>query len=362
MKKIFVLVLIAAMLFSLAACATNATSEGAAASGSAAGETAGNDAAAGESAAAPAPSASLDEDAPYIIMVNAIVGHPVYEQQAEAARQAAADYGVKFEIIGPAMGSSDLLGETVNCIDNAIALHPDAIITEPWDSTLNASINKIHEAGIPNFCTSNVPDNEENFIAWIGTDNYNYGVTAADMLAEKTGGKANVCMMMSMLAATNQLEQIKGFEETIAQKYPDIKVIVKEADNADAATAVTKFEEVFNAYPEINAVVMLESTGGPSAAQVATEMNKDVLILDIDAVDQTIDNIKKGTEWATLAQNFYKRGYESVRMAAEYLENGNADSFEKYNDSGCVLIDSSNVETYKEDLEAAIIKKGTPMK
>lgn len=359
MKKILVLILALTMVFSLTACATtDATSEETA--NATISETASNEAS--ESAAAATSEGTTDEDAPYIIMVNAIVGHPVYEQQAEAAKQAAADYGVNLEIIGPAMGSNDLLGETVNCIDNAIALHPDAIITEPWDSTLNASMDKIREAGIPNFCTSNVPDNEENFVAWIGTDNYNYGVTAADMIAEKTGGTANVCIMMSQLAATNQLEQIKGFEETIADKYPNIKVIVKEADNADAATAATKFEEVLTAYPEIDTVMMLESTGGPSAAQVAIEKDKDVLILDIDAIDQTIDNIKKGSEWATLAQNFYKRGYEIVRMAAEYLENGNADSFGKLNDSGCVLIDSSNVETYEEDLQAAIIRKGTPLK
>jgi len=294
--------------------------------------------------------------------VNALVGHPVYEQQAEGARLAAADYGVNLEIIGPPMGTSDLLGETVNYIDNAISLNPDAIITEPWDTTLNASMQKIYEAGIPNFCTSNLPDKEEYFISWIGTDNKNFGVVAADMIAEKTGGKANVCIMMSQLAATNQIEQIDGFKARIGEAYPDIKIVVIEADNADTATATAKFEEVYRAYPEIDVVWMVEATGGPCAAKVAKEMNKEVLILDIDAVEETIDNIRSGAEWATLAQNFYKRGYESVRMAAEYLENGNADSFEKYNDSGVVLIDSSNVDTYKDDLLAAIRRKGTPMK
>jgi len=137
---------------------------------------------------------------------------------------------------------------------------------------------------------------------------------------------------------------------------------VTEADGADMSKALTKFEEIYTAYPEVDVVWMLEGTGGPAAAQVAKEKGRQILILDIDAVEQTVDLIGKGEIWATLAQNFYKRGYESVRMAYEYVTNGNADTFEKYNDSGVVLITKDNVETYEDDLLAAIRLKGTPMK
>lgn len=358
MKKIFVLILAVGMLFSLVACSS--TPQAGAATSQAAASATASSAPASESAAAAASQGAGKQ--PYIVMVNAIVGHPVYEQQAEAAKEAAADYGVKLDIIGPPMGDNDLLGDTVTNIDNAISMRPDAIITEPWDTTLNASMDKIHQAGIPNFCTSSAPANADDYVAMIGTDNIKYGETAADMIAKKTGSKANVLIMLSNLAAQNQLDQVKGFEAAIAKNYPNIKVVMQDSDNADASTAVTKFEEDFKAYPEIDTVLMLESTGGPSAAQVAAETNKKVLILDIDATDQTIANIKNGTEWATLAQNFYKRGYETVRMAAEYLANGNASSFNKDNDSGTVLIDSSDIDNYKSLLQAAIIKKGTPLK
>jgi ribose transport system substrate-binding protein len=286
----------------------------------------------------------------------------VYEQQAVGARKAMADYGVNLEIIGPVLGTSALVEETNNFIDNAISLSPDAIILEPWDPSMNAAVQRVHDAGIPVFCTSNPPEREDHYIAWIGTDNYNYGAAAADMIAQKTGGTANVCIMMSTLDILNQVEQKKGFEETIAKKYPGIKVVVTEADGADMSTALRKFEEVFQAYPEVDTVWMLEGTGGPAAAQIAQERNRKVLILDIDAVEQTIDLIGKGQIWATLAQNFYKRGYESVRMAYEYLANGNANSFNKTNDSGVVLINSDNVAAYEEDLLAAIRYKGTPLK
>ena len=301
------------------------------------------------------------EDQPYVILVNALVGHPVYEQQAEAARKAAEEYGVKLEIIGPTFGTTTIVTDYIAAMENAITLAPDAIIGEPFDPSLFEVFNRAKEAGIPMFLTSNLLEDQDAFISWIGTDNYNYGLNAADMIAAKTDGKANICVVMGDLATTNQVEQRQGLEDRIAEKYPDMKITNVVADKNDVATAMSVIEDTLNTYPETNVVIMLESTGGPGVVQVCEEMNRtDVLILDIDAVEATIDNIAAGKVWATLAQNFYKRGYESVRMAYEYLTEGGAATFAKLNDSGTVLIDKSNVDTYAEDLWGAIVYKGTP--
>ena len=80
----------------------------------------------------------------------------------------------------------------------------------------------------------------------------------------------------------------------------------------------------------------------------------------VDAVAETIDNIIAGDEWATMAQNFFKRGYESVRMAYEYYTSGGTAEFPKYVDSGTVLITAENASTYEDDLWAVICTKGTP--
>lgn len=302
---------------------------------------------------------SKPADQPYVIMVNALNGHPVYEQQAEAARKAAEDYGVKLEIIGPSMGSPTALIDYVAAMENAITLAPDAIICEPYDPAHFESVNQAHAAGIPVFCTSNIPDNEEAYITCIGTENFTYGQTAVDMVAKASGNKANILVVVGNLTTTNQVEMLNGMKDRIAEKYPDIKIIDAVPDENDLSKAVTLFQDNFNAYPEIDTVVMLEATGGPGAAQVAKEMGKEVRILDIDAVAETIANIKEGSEWATMAQNFFKRGYESVRMAYEYITSDGKATFPKYVDSGTVLITKDTCETYIDDLWAAITKKGT---
>ncbi|MEA5048013.1 MAG: sugar ABC transporter substrate-binding protein [Eubacteriales bacterium] len=351
MKKVLVLVLALMLMLSAFACSAKTTP---------AAEPTAEAATQPEATAAEAAAEPAAADQPYVILVNALVGHPVYEQQAEAARKAAEEYGVKLEIIGPTFGTTSIVTDYIAAMENAITMQPDAIIGEPFDPSLYEVFDRAKQAGIPVFLTSNLLEDEDAFVSWIGTDNYNYGVNAADMIAAKTDSKANICVVMGDLATTNQVEQRKGLEERIAEKYPDMKITNVVADKNDVATAMSVIEDTLNTYPETNVVIMLESTGGPGVVQVCQETGRtDVLILDIDAVEATIDNIKAGKVWATLAQNFYKRGYESVRMAYEYLTEGDKATFAKYNDSGTVLIDQSNVDTYEQDLWGAIVYKGT---
>jgi len=135
-----------------------------------------------------------------------------------------------------------------------------------------------------------------------------------------------------------------------------MKVVVAEGDEADMAKAVQKFEEVYTAYPEIDTVLMLEATGAPAAAKVAKEKGIKVTILGVDDTAETVDAIKKGEVWGTLAQNFYKMGYESVRFIADY--HAGVKDIPSENDSGMVLVTKDNVENYRDDVFKAIRMKG----
>lgn len=342
MKKLVAMLLALVMILAMTACGANEKPQ------------------AEEKSASEAAPVEETTEAPYVIMVNALNGHPVYEQQAEGARKAAEDYGVNLEIIGPTMGATTGSTDYVVSMENAITLAPDVLICEPYDPIVFPSVKNATAAGIPVFCTSNLPEADEDYITCIGTENFAYGQTAVDMVAEASNGTANILVVVGSLTTTNQAEILQGMRDRIAEKYPDIKIVDAVADENDLSKAVALFQDNFNSYPEIDTVVMLEATGGPGAAQVAREMNKEVRILDIDAVAETIDNIIAGDEWATMAQNFFKRGYESVRMAYEYAASGGRASFPKYVDSGTVLITAENAATYEEDLWAAVCMKGTP--
>ncbi len=304
-----------------------------------------------------------DTDEPIsIVFVNALVGHPVYNMQDEGVLAAVKDLGedvVDVQIIG-ASDTNGLAEKTIEFIDLAIAMNPDAIVAEPWDPSMYAALERAKEAGIPVATTSNMAP-EGLYFAHIGTDNTQYGIDVADILAEKMDGKANIMIMMSKLDISNQVEAKDAFEARIEEAYPDMNVVLVDFDDANLQTAFEKFDAAYRAYPEIDCVFMLEGTGAQAAAAVAKEQNRDVVVLGVDPIEETLDGIRKGEIWGTMAQNFYKRGYESIRFCVEYV-NGNTEAFNKINDSGLVLVTKDNVDTVIDALDKATLKVGTPLK
>lgn len=307
--------------------------------------------------------AEKKEKKPYVIMVNALNGIPVYDQQAEAAKKAAEDYGIKLEITGPEVGKTDagvdaVIKDYKAAMEDAISKKPDAIICEPFDPEIYDSVEAAHKAGIPVFCTSNGTEDKEQFIACCGTDNEEYGKKAADLMAEKTGGSASVLVVVSSETVPTQAAQLEAFKKQCSEKYPDIKVAAVASDDADLPTAEAVFKENFTVHPDVNAVLMLESVGSAGAVTVAKEMGREICILDIDTSKEKIDNITSGAVWATLAQNYYKRGYEVVRMAYEYITNDGKVEYGEFKDSSAVLITAENAADYEKILWDNVCTKG----
>jgi ribose transport system substrate-binding protein len=283
---------------------------------------------------------------PYVIFVNPLVGNPVFTDEENGMKQAAKESGFKLKIIGPSVIDD---GQMVQALESAIAEKPDAIITVPYNySALSNTYIKAKRAGIPIINTSS-DSPEDSRVCFIGTNNTNYGIQAADYIAKKTGGKANVCIMMVRLDVSNQLEQKKAFETRAAQKYPNIKIVITEQDNGDSMTAVQKFQDIFKAHPEVNTVLCLNSTCGNSAALVASENNltNKMTILAIDAISETVDNISKGKIWATMAQKFWRMGYLGGKYAMDTIKGKKVPSF---TDSGTILVTKDNLKTFQSEM------------
>ena len=289
---------------------------------------------------------------PRIFWVNPLAGHPVYVMQTEGFLMAARDYGFEPECVGPSQIDAE---QMVQQIENAIAQHVDGIVTVPFSwSSFGPVFRKAKDAGIPIVCTgSDTP--AEWRLAFIGTDTSVYGRKAAEYLIRKKQGKARICIMMSRLDVQNQVDERTAFEAAIAA-HPQMTITVVDADKADMSVAVEKFQSLFRAYPEIDTVLVLEATGGAAAAKVAGEMgiSDRITILAIDDVEQTIDEIRKGRIWGTMAQNFYRMGYESAAMIMDHRAGRTPPSTL---DSGTLLITRENVADYKRDMIKAVNRK-----
>ena len=287
--------------------------------------------------------AAASEEEPYIIWVNPLVGSAVFTSADEGITAASEEFGFKLKIIGPSVLDDTQMYQAV---ESAIVEQPDLIVTTPYNYTALAPLYvEAQEKGIPIIDISSDSGEESGRVSFIGTDNTAYGQLAADYINEEKGGEAHVMTMMANLDTSNQLEQREAFEAKCAEEYPGIETVLVDEDNGDSATALQKFADAMKAHPEIDTIFCLESIGGVAAANAVSEMGMGgkITILAIDDNADTVQMIKDGKIWATMAQNFYKMGYTAGELAIKHLNGEEVDSVV---DSGTVLITDENADTY----------------
>jgi ABC-type sugar transport system substrate-binding protein len=292
-----------------------------------------------------------------IVWLNPLQNYIGYVNQEAATIEAAADYGV--ELISLGVPTADgIVEKNAQLLEDAIAMKPDAILCVPFNLAMNPGLEKALAAGIPVIASGSDPG-EALRTVYVGYNYETFGNAAADMMNEAFGGKANVFIMMSQFDAPNQVESKKAFEERI-KKYPGIKVIGFDKDNADMAQAMTIYDAFFRANPDLDTVWETEGVGGVAAVKVAQEQNRKINIIEVDDGQEKLDNIRSGAVYATLAQNFYRMGYESLRAAVEII-NG-TEGTPTVIDTGIIVVDKTNVDTYEKDMQDAISRIGTPWK
>lgn len=288
-------------------------------------------------------SLAMAADKPYIIWVNPLVGSAVFTNADKGITAASEDLGFDLKIIGPSVLDDTQMYEA---LQSALVEKPDLVVTTPYNYTALAPLYvQAKEDGIPIIDISSDSGEDSGRVTFIGTDNTKYGQLAADYINEEKGGEAHVLTMMANLDTSNQLEQRVAFEEKCKEEYPGIETVLVDEDNGDSSTALQKFEDDLKAHPEIDTIFCLESIGGVAAANAVDEigLTGKITILAIDDNADTLQMIRDGKIWATMAQNFYKMGYEAGNSAMKHLA---GEEVESVQDSGTVLINKDNVDTY----------------
>src|SRR5262249_44721751 len=133
----------------------------------------------------------------------------------------------------------------INELDQAISDGADGIITCPTDTAAFKGV--IEKAKAKGIVVASIGCVDPDATFSVGTGNEQYGKLSADLVAQQTGGKAEVAIIGTDQTTPNQVTQVKGFREEIKAKYPNIKEVVWESDNSDAAVAAQKMGALITA-------------------------------------------------------------------------------------------------------------------
>jgi ribose transport system substrate-binding protein len=253
----------------------------------------------------------------HFVLVTEELDNEYWRLVEEGAMKAAEEHGVLLEYVGPMQANID---EHLKTIEMSMASKVDGIITQGLsDEQFTPLINRVVEK-LP-VITIDTDAANSNRMAYIGTDNYYSGFMAGKALIEDTKGKANVAIITGNFYANHQQQRVQGFRDAVAYEE-GIKIITIEESGISRVRAAEKAYQILTDYPEVNAFYGTSALDAIGIAQVVDKFRKSdqVYILGFDSLPETLKYIRKGTIKATVVQEPYEMGYQSVTMMIDLIE------------------------------------------
>jgi len=281
---------------------------------------------------------------------------PYWQTAGAGFSQAAKDLKVRAEFVGP--DSFDPKAQQ-QAFEKVVTQKPTGILVSSADPQLmKGDIDKAIAAGIPVVTMdSDAPSSKRLF--FIGTNNYQAGVTGGQRLARELHGKGNV-VVFTMPEQANLQERLRGYRDAL-ESTPQIKIVRVVDIKGDPRIAFDSATEIIGKdRDKVDGFVCLEAQGGKEVATVLSNngiKNKTVMAMDTDT--DTLEWVRRGVIVATISQKPYTMAYVGVMMLDHLYHHKlpkldtdwSKDSFAPipaFVDTGSSLIDKNNVEAFLE--------------
>ena len=211
--------------------------------------------------------------------------------------------------------------EQIRLLENTQYLDVDGIITvgEPYSDELNQTIKKIVDRGIPvALIDTDSPESGRNY--YVGTDNYQAGCLAAEVIAENTDKNADCVIIVSKLIYANQQERYQGFLDGM-EDYENMNLVSVVEAEGDKLTMQEQLTAAFEQFPSISAIFCAESASSRLLEPFLENLGKkDLTIIGFDRSDFTLDFIKNDFYLGTIVQSSYDNGYYAVTCLNRHTE------------------------------------------
>jgi ribose transport system substrate-binding protein len=229
--------------------------------------------------------------------------------------------GVKLTVTGPATFS---VPQQKPLIDSAEVTKPDALIVAPTDSAaLDPDLLKVQKAGTKLIFVDTSSANTALGLSRISSDNAQGGRLAADTLGNLIGGKGTVAVISVAKGVSTTDARVQGFQQEMAAKFPNVKVLSEQNDDADSVSTATSFiEGDMAANPDLAgafAANVITAQGAASGIAHAGKTGK-VKLATFDADPTQMSMMNAGTIQLAIAQEPALEGSDGVQQALNALE------------------------------------------
>ncbi len=203
-------------------------------------------------------------------------------------------------------------------LDDLIAKGIDGIAISPVDpKNQTPLLNRLAGQALIITQDSDAPDSQR--ACYIGTDNTAAGEQAGKLLKEALPQGGNVMVFVGKADAQNAKERYTGLQKSL--EGSNVKILELRTDDTDRVRAKANAADAMVKYPDLAGMVGLWSYNGPAILNAVKEANKTgkIKIIAFDEEDPTLAGIKAGEIYATVVQQPYEFGYQSMMLMAKVL-------------------------------------------
>jgi ribose transport system substrate-binding protein len=250
-------------------------------------------------------------------LIAGVKGDEFYITMNCGAQAKAKELGVTLDFQGPDKFDASLQTPVVNAV---AAKKPDAVLVAPTDTkAMFAPIKQLSDAGTKVALVDTTLEQADFAVSQIASDNEGGGKAAADTLSKLIGGKGKVFVVNVKPGISTTDARGKGFED--GAKAAGLTYVGQQYDDDDPAKAASIVKAVLAKNPDLKGIFatnLFSAEGAASGIREAGKLGK-VKIVGFDAGPKQVDDLKKGTVQALIAQKPAEIGADGVQQAYNAL-------------------------------------------
>jgi ribose transport system substrate-binding protein len=235
--------------------------------------------------------------------------------------------------------------DAIKYLNIAIDSKVDGIITHAYNTDeFQRLIDKAEENKIP-VITLDTDLSNSKASAYVGTNGFETGSKAGQLVAEALNGKSKVAIILESSEGNGSGNlKLDGFNSGI-KNYKDIKLETVEISDNGILGANDVTQEILNNHPFVNAIVCTSSKDTIGAAQLVVDFNRvgDITIIGYDSTPEILSYIQKGVIYGTIVPGAYKIGCDSIKTLVKLKDNGRVSA---YIHTDSIVITKSNLNQY----------------
>ena len=275
----------------------------------------------------------------YIPLVSKGFQHQFWQAVKQGAEQAAKDFDVEINFIGPE--SESQVDKQMEMLQTELGKKPQALGFAALDS--KAAIPLLEQARIPVIAFDSGVDSDIP-LTTVSTNNKAAAALAADKMAEAIGGSGKVAVIVHDQTSRTGIERRDGFLERMASNYPNIQVVDVQYGLGDHLRSADIAKAVIAANPDLKGYYGANEGSAIGVVNAVNELriSGQIFVIGFDSGKLQLDAIRSGLMYGAVQQNPVGMGYETVAAAVRALK---GETLPSHIDSGFVWADKDNLDT-----------------